>query len=80
MQQEFCEDGRSEPTSYVQSLFVVLYFSPTNAARSVVRSEGGAECQKSLQEAQGTLAQNLGRSPPLTKTEDSGWPGMSVML
>jgi hypothetical protein len=52
-----------------------------------LRSEGGAECQRVLQEAaQGNAAlmqqqlQGNGQSPPVTKTEDSGWPGMGVML
>lgn len=62
----------------VSLIHLISYLSITNSACSVVRSEGGAECQKALNEAQ--HQQNLGRSPPLTKTEDNGWPGMSVML
>lgn len=59
-----------------------IYILLTVCPSSLVRSEGGAECQKTLQEAQGNLAQqHSGQSPPLTKTEDNGWmPGMSVIL
>lgn len=57
-----------------------------------MRSEGGAECQRVLQEAnQGNAGLGLmqqqqqqlqanGQSASIAKTEDSGWPGMSVML
>jgi hypothetical protein len=63
-------------------------FARMDALNRHLRSEGGAECQRVLQEAQGIglmpqqqqSLQANGRSQPVTKTEDNGWPGMSVML
>jgi len=64
-------------------------FARMDALNRHLRSEGGAECQRVLQEAQGNVGLGLmqqqqlqgnGQSPPITKTEDSGWPGMGVML
>ena len=39
-----------------------------------VRSEGGAECQRILEAAKDS------ERLPVAKTEDKGWPGMSVMV
>jgi len=56
-------------------------FARMDALNRHLRSEGGAECQKTLLDSQGNQAQqNSGQTPPLTKTEDNGWPGMSVMV
>jgi len=59
-------------------------FARMDALNRHLRSEGGAECQRVLHEAQGVglglMQQQQQQSPPITKTEDNGWPGMSVML